>query len=133
MALGGVVCVQRGKDKMAGQRRLRRDFCRFGVADRADHDHVRILAQEGAQHGGEVEINAGIDLALYHIGHRNLDGILDHGDVDPRRTDRVDCRIKSGRLARAVRTGDEHDAGGIFHQPAKRLPESAAICAGCRG
>ncbi len=51
--LGRVVGVQRGEHQVAGLGRLDGDFGGLEVADFADHDHVRILAQEGAQGAGE--------------------------------------------------------------------------------
>ena len=50
-----VVGVQRGEHQVAGERRLDRDFRGLEVADFADQDDVRVLAQEGAQRRGEVE------------------------------------------------------------------------------
>ena len=49
--LRGVVGVQRGQHQVAGLRGLDGDFRRLEVADFADHDDVRILAQERAQRG----------------------------------------------------------------------------------
>ena len=42
------VGVQRGQHQVTGQRGLDRDLGGFLVADLADHDHVRVRAQEGA-------------------------------------------------------------------------------------
>jgi hypothetical protein len=44
-----VVGVQGGEHQVAGLRGLDRDLGGFQVADFADHDDVRVLAQEGAQ------------------------------------------------------------------------------------
>jgi len=46
---GRVVRVQRAENQMAGQRRADGNFRGFQVADFADHDHVRILAQNVTQ------------------------------------------------------------------------------------
>ena len=43
---------------MAGERRLDRDLGGLEVADLADQDDVRILAEKRAQRGGEVEADA---------------------------------------------------------------------------
>ena len=45
----GVVGVQRGEHEVAGEGGLHRVLRRLGVADLADHDDVRVLAQHGAQ------------------------------------------------------------------------------------
>ena len=56
---GGVVGVERAEDLMAGERGADGDLGGLRVADFADHDDVRILAQDGAQAGGESEILPG--------------------------------------------------------------------------
>ena len=48
-----VVGVDRGEDQVAGQRRLDGDLRRLLVADLADHDLVRVVAQDRAQPAGE--------------------------------------------------------------------------------
>src|SRR5690242_1537010 len=70
-----VVGVQRGEHHVAGLRSLDADLGRFQVADLADHDHVRVLAQERAQGGGE--------------GHAALDVLLDLVDALDADFDRV--------------------------------------------
>ncbi len=50
---GRVVGVQGGEHQVAGQRGLDGDLGGLVVADLADHDDVGVLAQEGAQRGGE--------------------------------------------------------------------------------
>ena len=50
---------------MAGQRRMDRDIGGLGVADLADHDHVRVLAHEGAQRVGEGEPDRGLAPAIW--------------------------------------------------------------------
>ena len=66
---GGVVGVQRAEHQVAGQRGLDGDLRRLQVADFADHDDVRVLAQEGAQHRGEGQADGLVD--------RHLDDALD--------------------------------------------------------
>ena len=53
---------------MAGQRRLHGDLGGFEVADFADHDDVRVLAQDGAQQMGEIEADLRLDLDLVDAG-----------------------------------------------------------------
>ena len=68
-APGGVVGVQGGEHQVAGQRGLDGDLRGLQVADLADHDDVRVLAQEGAQGAGEGEPDGLVD--------RDLDDALD--------------------------------------------------------
>ena len=60
----GIVGVQRRQHEVAGQRGLDRDLGGFEVADFADQDGVRVLTQEAAKGGGEVEADA---LAHLHL------------------------------------------------------------------
>ena len=57
-----VVGVQRGQHQVTGLRRLDGDLRGLEVADLADHDDVRVLAQERAQRGGESEADLGLTL-----------------------------------------------------------------------
>jgi len=47
---------------MAGETCLHRDLRGFEIADFTDHDHVRVLTQDGAQGAGEIQLDARIDL-----------------------------------------------------------------------
>ena len=105
-----VVGVERGEHEMAGERRLHRDFRRLEVTDFADEDDVRILTQERAQRGGEVEADVLSDLDLVHAGEVELDRILGGHDVGLGRVDLRDRRVERVRLAAAGRPGDEHHA-----------------------
>ena len=80
-----VVGVQGGQHHVAGLRGLDRDLGGFQVADLADHDHVRILAQERAQRGGEGHAALDVHLHLVDAGHADFDRILDRRDVARRR------------------------------------------------
>ncbi len=66
---------------MARQGRLDGDLHGLYVADLADHDHVRILAQDGAKPAGEGHVHLGVDLGLAHAVDVVLDGILDGHDI----------------------------------------------------
>src|SRR3989344_4021683 len=61
---GGGVGVDRREDEVAGQRRLHREHGGLLIADLADHDNVRVLAQDGAQARGEGVADLGTHLAL---------------------------------------------------------------------
>ena len=58
-----VVGVQRREHQVAGLRGLDGDLRRLEVADFADHDDVRVLAQEGAQRAGEGQAHLRVDVA----------------------------------------------------------------------
>ena len=74
---GGRVGVQRGQHQMPGQRRLHGDLRGLQVADFADHDHVRILAQDRAQQAGEGQADLRLDLDLVDAAQLVLDRVLD--------------------------------------------------------
>jgi hypothetical protein len=107
---GGVVGVDGREDEVAGQRRGDRDLGGLAVADLADHDHVRIVAQEGAQPAGEGEIDLRVDLGLRDPLDLVLDRILDGEDVELGREDLGQAGVQRGGLAGAGRPGDQQDA-----------------------
>src|SRR6267142_519234 len=83
----------------------------------AHQDHVRILAQRASKGVGEGQGMrpdlALVDEAFLRLVHE-LDGILDGEDVAVLGLVLVvDHRRKRGRLARAGRPGDQHDAAGL--------------------
>ena len=71
-----------GRDhQMPGQRRLHGDPRGLLVADLADHDHVRVLAQDRAEAGGERQANVTAGLHLHHPWQLELDRVLDRDDL----------------------------------------------------
>jgi hypothetical protein len=60
------------------------DLGRLEVADLADHDDVGVLAQEGAQGGGEVEPDLVVHLHLVDADQVELDRVLGGRDVRAR-------------------------------------------------
>jgi len=70
---------------VAGERGLYRDLRGFVVADFADHDDVRVLAQDGAQRLGEIQIDFRIHLCLADTGELVLDRVFHCHDVGVRR------------------------------------------------
>ena len=76
--------VQRAEDEVAGLGRGERGRDRLEVAHLADEDHVRVLAERGAQRLGEAR-RVGADLALVDdaalVAVHELDRILDREDV----------------------------------------------------
>ena len=99
--------VQRAEDEVARLGRLDRDRHRLEVAQLADEDDVRILAQRGAQRlleRGRVHADLPLrDHALLVRVHE-LDRVLDRDDViGARAIDEVDQRAERRRLAGARR------------------------------
>jgi hypothetical protein len=57
MAWGAVLVCSVAKHDVAGERGLGRDLGRLEIADLADEDDVGILAQQRAQHRGELQVD----------------------------------------------------------------------------
>ncbi|MNX75596.1 hypothetical protein D3C86_1070770 [compost metagenome] len=106
---------------MPGQRGLDRDARRLDVADFTDHDHVGVLAQDGAQARREGHADLGIDLGLAHAVDGVFDRVLDRQDVASRVVQQRQTGIEAGRLARAGRACDQDDAVGLAQGGAKRV------------
>jgi hypothetical protein len=113
-----IVGMQGAEDQVAGQRRLDGDLRGLGVADLADHDDIRVLAQDRAQAAGERQLDLGVHLDLANAAQLVLDRILDRDDVLFDGIDLGQHRIKRRRLAAAGRPGDEDDAVTLARQPA---------------
>lgn len=108
------VGVQGREHQVAGEGRLDGDAAGFQVADFTDHDHVRVLAHDGAQRAGEVEADGRFHLdlvdALKLVFHRVFHGDdLALGGIEPRQRG-----VQGGGLARAGGPGDEQDTVGPF-------------------
>ena len=111
-AAGGVGGVQRGQHEVAGERRLDGDPGGLHVADLADQDDVRVLAQDRAQAAGEGDAGLLVDLDLVDRRDPVLDRVLDRhhvalGAVDLARASRTawsSCRCRSGRRRSPCRT-----------------------------
>ncbi len=102
---------------MAGQRGLDRDLRGLQIADLADHDHVRVVAQHRAQDVGEAEPDLRLDLDLVDAVELVLDRVLDGQHLAIRRVQLDQRGIQRGGLAAAGRAGDQDDAVG----PVERL------------
>ncbi len=121
--------VQRREHEVPGLRGGERGPHGLGVAHLADEDHIGVLAQHALQRVVEV-VGVRADLALVHdralVGVQHLDRVLDRHDVARLvLVDVVDHRRERGRLARAGRTGDEHQTALLLGQPTadRREPE----------
>src|SRR5687767_14108914 len=68
-----VVGVNGGEDEVAGERRLNRDLRRLGVADLADHDLVRVVAEDRPQTARERQALLLVDRNLRDAAQLILD------------------------------------------------------------
>jgi len=73
--------VDGGENQVAGERRLDGDLRGFLVADFADHDLVRVVAQNGAQTAREGESLFLVHGNLGDAAELILDGIFDGDDL----------------------------------------------------
>ena len=80
-AADGVVGVQGAEDKVAGHGRADRDLGGLDVANFADHDDVRVLAQDVAQAVGEGEADLRFHVDLRDAGEAIFDRFLDRDDA----------------------------------------------------
>ena len=108
--------MQRGKYQVPRKARLHGDLRGFEITDFADHDYVRILAQNGSQGAREAHFDPGIDLGLANAIEVVLDGVLYRHDVEGFRVQPRQRGIQRRSLARAGRPGDEDDAVRLANQ-----------------
>ena len=117
---GRRVGVQRAERKVAGFGDPQRRLDGFQIAHFADQHHVGIFTKRGAQRVGEG-LGVGMQLALIHhavlVHVHEFDRILDGEDVIvPFGVDLVDHRCQRGGLARASRSGHQHQAARLIAQ-----------------
>ena len=98
------------------KRRLHGDLRGLEVADFADHDDVRVLAQDRAQPARERHLDARVDLRLADAVDVVLDRVLDRHDVARAVVDAIERGVQRRRLAGAGRAGDEQDAVRLVDQ-----------------
>src|SRR5713226_2510386 len=113
----GVVGVDGAEDEVAGQRGLDGDLRRLAVADLADHDHVRVLAEEAAQPVGEGEVDLRVHRRLRDALELVLDRVLDGHDVEVRPVDLAEGRVERGGLAAPGGPRHQHDPVRLVDQP----------------
>ena len=104
---GGIIGVQGGEDKMAGERSLDRDLCGLEVADFPHHDDIGILAHNGAQAVGKGEPDLRFYLDLVDAAQLILDRILDSDDFLSRIVDFLQGAVERRGLAAPGRSGDQ--------------------------
>src|SRR5947207_10102843 len=105
-----VVRVQRGKNQMAGQRRLHGNLGGLLIANFADENHIGIVAQNRAQSARESQPGLFRDLNLIDAFELILDRVFNGDDFADRVIDLVERRVKSRGLAAAGGTGHQDDS-----------------------
>ena len=105
---GGVVGVQRRQHQVLGVRCLNRNVGCLQITDLADHDDVRVLAQERAQRGCKGQAAFLVDVDLVDAGQVDFGRILGGGDVHTGLIEDVEAGVQRHRLARPRGAGDEH-------------------------
>src|SRR5437667_67942 len=100
--------MQRGKDKMACERRAAGDLGGLGIADLPYQNDVRILAENRSESLGKRKINVGMDLHLIQPGIVIFDRVLDRDDVNRGRFDPIQDAVQRRRLSAAGRPGHHH-------------------------
>ena len=84
---------------MSGERGLDRELRRLGVADLADEDDVRVVAEDGAESRLEGEPGLRVHLDLIDVAERVLDRVFDGHDVAFVPVELVEARVQRRRLA----------------------------------
>ena len=95
---------------MAGLRCLDRDVGGFFIADFADHDDVRILAQKRAQRDGEGEASLLAHADLIDSGELDFSRIFDRTEVARFGVEHLQEAVQQERLAAARWTGNKHQS-----------------------
>ena len=102
--------MQRTENEMAGETRVGGDACSFEIANLADHNDIRRLAQDGTQRGRKRHTNLRIHLHLIDPRHLILDRLLDGDDFTVGFIDAIETSIKRGRFAGAGGPGHQQNA-----------------------
>src|SRR6185369_5610227 len=84
------------------------DFSSFEVADFADENDVRILAQEGTQRGREVQTDLFLHLHLVDAEEIELHRIFRRHDVGVDRVQRLERGVERVRLTASGWTSNQH-------------------------
>ena len=108
----GVVGVHGGEHQVPGERRLDGDLGGLRVADLADQDLVRVVAQDGAQPPAKVRpffslTGIWVTPRSWYSTGSSMVMILSSG------VDLVERGVERGGLARAGGAGDQHHAVGL--------------------
>jgi len=102
--------VQCAENKMPGQTGVRGDARSLKVANFADHDDVRRLAQDRAQSRGKGHADFRIHWHLVDAVHLIFNRLFHRDDLAVRLVDVMETGVKRRRLARASRASDKKNA-----------------------
>src|SRR5215213_4757015 len=86
--------MERGKNKVAGKRGFDGNFSRFKVADLADKNDIRVLAQERSESSREVQSDLLLHLHLIDAGKVELDRVFRGHDVRLLLVQRLESRVE---------------------------------------
>src|SRR3989441_2890327 len=121
-----VVRVERAQHEVAGLGRAKGKLRGLAVPDLADHDHVRVVPEEGAQILGERVSETVVHLVLAEGVADVLDRVLGGQDLDPGLVHALE-RAEEGRaLAGAGGTRDQDDPGGRAEELAQPRSDGCA-------
>src|SRR5712692_2610314 len=110
------VRMQSREHEVARQRGLDAGAGGLLVAHLADHDDVRVGAQERSHHNREIEAGLLVDLDLTQTLLRDFNRILSRPDLGIRRVEKTEDRVERRRFARAGRAAAEEYAVGFAHR-----------------
>ena len=99
---------------MAGERGVDGDLRGLGIADLADEDLVRVVAQDGAQAAREGEPLLLVDGNLRDAADLVLDRVFDGDDLVLFGLNLVERGVERGGFAGAGGPGDQHHAVGLL-------------------
>src|SRR5205814_156058 len=102
-----IVRVECTEDEMSGESGTNCDIGSFEIADFADHDHVRILADDVPQSCRECKTDLRVHMDLVDTIHLILDGIFDGDDLANRTVDALQGTVKRRALSTACRTSNQ--------------------------
>ena len=105
-----VVGVDRRQHQMTRHGRTNGDFGSLEIADLADHDHVWVLTQYGAQGAGEGIADLRMCLNLGDVGHLVFDRVFHRDELLDAVVDLRERRGECGGFARPRGPRDQHDA-----------------------
>lgn len=123
--------MERREDELTGHGGLHSDGGTLDVTDLTDHDHVRILTEDGAEPRRIGVIRFIIDFTLYDSGELILDRILESDNLFLGSIECLEHRIEGRRLSAPGWSGHE-DHTAFFPETsidlAFRCPLETELC-----
>jgi len=108
-----IVRVQCGQHKVPGLRGFDRDFRSLQVANFADHDDVRVLAQKRAQCRSKSQSDLGVDVDLVDTWEIDFGRIFGRRDIAVFGVQNIETRIQRYGLAATRGTSHQDHALGF--------------------